>query len=340
LIELRVKKCWWLVFIIPIVGLVIFFWPKSWYNPFVRNGESQSSFLEQYDIDSLMKRGGKASEIKIVGKALEVEKRFLTNKDLAGQSNFTTQVFTYESEGKIISGTMNNPHPEYSSLKKAIILVRGYTELAGYYPGSGTWKVAQILANEGYATFSIDFLGYGLSEGESTDMLEARFVKVMNVMDLIESVKNIPWIDKNKIGIWAHSNGGQIALSVLETVGGNYPTVLWAPMTQTFPDSVLSTIDEGSPVKAAIEEFERHYDSRRYAFENYYDWIEAPILIQQGTADEWCQVSWQEKVVRELKDHGKKAELVLYPNDNHNLSISWNKAVERNIEFYKTMFSL
>ena len=286
-----------------------------------------------------MKRGGKVSDIKIDGKAEEVEKRFLANKILAKKDNFTTQVFTFESNGKIISGTMNIPHPEYSSLKKAIILVRGYAELEGYYPGSGTWKVAQILANEGYATFSIDFLGYGLSEGESTDMLEARFVKVAQVMDLIESVKAIPWIDKTKIGIWAHSNGGQIVLSALEATGGNYPTVLWAPMTETFPLSVLSTIDEGSPVKAVIEEFEKHYDSRRFAFENYYEWIEAPIMIQQGTGDTWCQVSWQNKVIKELKGKGKQAELVIYSGDDHNLSRSWEKAVERDVEFYKGKFA-
>lgn len=332
------KKFWWIGLFIPIIGGAIFFWPKGWYNPFVRNGDSQSSFLEQYDIDSLMKRGGKASEIKIVGKAEEVEKRFLANKILAKKGNFATQVFTFESGGKTISGTMNNPHPEYSSMKKAIILVRGYADLEGYYPGSGTWKVAQILANEGYATFSIDFLGYGLSDDESTDVLEARFVKVMNVMDLIESVKAIPWVDKSKIGIWAHSNGGQIVLSTLETTGGKYPTILWAPMTQTFPESVLSTIDEGSPVKGAIEEFEKHYDSRRYAFENYYDWIEAPILIQQGTADEWCKVVWQQKVVDGLKKAGKEAELVTYLKDNHNLSKNWDEAVERDVEFYKEKF--
>ena len=35
-----------------------------------------------------------------------------------------------------------------------------------------------------------------------------------------------------------------------------------------------------------VNAFLQHYDGRRYAFENYYSWINAPILIQQGTADE------------------------------------------------------
>lgn len=335
MIELGVKKYWWTLLLIPVVGVTVFFWPKGWHNPFVKNNESLNLNLEKYDTDTLMKRGGRVSEIKIVGVAEEVEKRVAANKNLNKNRGYKTQVFTFASDGKTISGTVNIPHPEQSSLKKAIILVRGYAELKGYYSGSGTWKVAEILAKEGYATFSIDFLGYGLSDEESTDVLEARFVKVAQLMDLIESVRAIPWIDKNKIGIWAHSNGGQIVLSTLETSGGKYPTTLWAPMTNPFPQSVLETIDEGSPVKGAIEEFQKHYDSRRYAFENYYDWVEAPVLIQQGTADEWCQVDWQKQVVAGLKKAGKKAELVIYPDNDHNFTKSWDEAVTRDIEFYR-----
>ena len=326
------KKYWWLIFFIPLIGIVIFFWPKRWHNPFVGIGVKKELNLEKYDLDNLRKRGGKASEIKIIGIAEEVEKR-KKNED-----RFKTQIFTFESEGKIISGTVNIPNPEMSSLKKAIILIRGYAELEGYYSGSGTWKVAEILANEGYATFSIDFLGYGQSDKESTDMLEARFIKVVNVMDLIETVKNIPWIDKNNIGIWAHSNGGQIALSTLETMEGSYPTVLWAPMTQTFPESVLSTIDEGSPVKGVIEEFQKKYDSRRYAFKNYYEWLNSPVLIQQGTADDQVKVEWQEIVVKDMKKMGKEVELIFYPNNDHNLSKSWDEAVKKDTEYLNSEF--
>ena len=60
---------------IPLAGVIIFFWPKTWHNPFVGNGKLQPLVLEKYDTDSLMKRGGKASEIKIMGIAEDVERR-------------------------------------------------------------------------------------------------------------------------------------------------------------------------------------------------------------------------------------------------------------------------
>lgn len=321
------RKFWiWGVLLIVIIA-GIYFWPKRWLNPRGNEIAVKELNLEKYDFDSLRIRGGIKSEIEIGGTIPAVELRRIKKYD------FETREISFVSDGKRVSG-MINYYPEKSSLSKVVIMIRGYAEKAGYYPGSGSWRVADKLAEAGYTTISLDFLGYGHSDSESTDILEARFHKVVEVLDLIESVKQLPWVDKNRIGIWAHSNGGQIALSVLEVTGTKYPTILWAPMTQPFPESVLSTIDEGSPVKAAIEEFETHYDSRRYAFENYYQWIKAPILIQQGTEDDQVKVEWQQKVAENLKKTGKTVSLIIYPGDDHNLKVNWEKAVIRDVEFF------
>lgn len=308
-------------------------WKKELITPRGKEKTMAELSLEKYDFDSLKIRGGIASEITIGGTIPAIELRRKEKVD------FETREISFESDGKKVSG-MINYYPAKSSLSKVIIMIRGYAEKEGYYPGYGTWRVADQLAKQavpagrqGYTTISLDFLGYGDSDRESADVLEARFHKVVEVLDLVESVKALPWVDKNEIGIWAHSNGGQIALSVLEVTGEKYPTILWAPMTQAFPDSVLSTIDTGSPVKGIIEEFEKHYDTRRYAFENYYEWIKAPILIQQGTADDQVKVDWQQTVVSGLTTLEKEATLVIYNGNDHNLSKSWNEAVGKDIEW-------
>jgi alpha-beta hydrolase superfamily lysophospholipase len=117
---------------------------------------------------------------------------------------------------------MMNYYPERSSLSKVVIMVRGYAEKEGYYVGSGSYRMADELAKNGLVTISVDFLGFGNSEAESTDVLEARFEKVVTVMDLVATVKSLPWVDKNRVGIWAHSNGGQIVLSTVEVLGRKY----------------------------------------------------------------------------------------------------------------------
>ena len=323
-------KKFWILGILIIIGVIIgvYFWPRNWINPKGSVKQTADLGLMKYDFDSLRTRGGVASEIVIGGTIPEVELR-RNGKEF----DFTTREIFFESDGKKISG-MINYHPEKSSLSKVVIMIRGYAEPVGYYPGYGSWRVADKLAEAGYVTISLDFLGYGHSDGESMDALEARFHKVVEVLDLIESVKQLSWVDKSQIGIWAHSNGGQITLSVLEIIGQRYPTVLWAPMTQPFPESVLSTIDEGSPVKEMIEEFERHYDSRRYAFENYYEWIGAPVLIQQGGVDGQVKVEWQEGVVERLKSLGKEVELIIYPGSDHNMSKDWEEAVEEDEKYF------
>jgi dipeptidyl aminopeptidase/acylaminoacyl peptidase len=334
--------------IIGVVVVMVGWWLgryfKPVFNPRGRVETVKVGELEKYDFDRLRQRGGVASEIKILGEIREVEER-RKNQNLNYSRPFTTKQISFETEGKKMTGMMNLPagkqviFPEKSSPIPVVIMVRGYAEKVGYYSGSGSWRVADRLAEAGIATISLDFLGYAQSDGESLDMLAARFEKVTALMDLVASVRALPWVDKNRIGFWAHSNGGQIVLSTLEAMGGKYPTVLWAPMTNPFPKSVIDTAsdldDGGKVVKMAIANFEKKYDVRRYAFENYYDWIQAPILIHQGPADEWCKVEWQEEVVGKLKSLGKNARLEIHPGDDHNFKKSWEGVVTSDLEFFK-----
>jgi len=101
---------------------------------------------------------------------------------------------------------------------------------------------------------------------------------------------------------------------------------------------VYETLEEGSMVKEILDEFGKHYDYRRYAFENYYAWINAPVMIHQGTADEWCEVEWQEEVVNGLKEVGKDADLYIYEGDDHNFSKNWEEVVARDLGFFERWF--
>ena len=311
--------------------------------------EKNTGYLAQYNFENLRKRENKASKIRIVGESVildEARKNVLkvyAEEGIKKESNFKSYEITFESNGKKISGMLNVPMTLMSSKMPAIIMIRGYAESEGYFVGSGSWKAADELARNGFVTVSLDFLGYGLSDGESKDILEARFEKPVGVLDLIESVKTLDYVDSSKIGIWSHSNGGQIAISVLEITGQNYPTVLWAPMTNPFPQSVLETMDDsenGKIVKQKIYDFEEDYDSKLYSIDNFYDWINAPILIHQGTADVWCEVEWQEELQRRLEKLGKEVNLDVRQGSDHNLKQSWDEVIKMDIEFFKNKFKI
>ena len=308
-------------------------------NPKGKKIEVKEGDLVKYDFDSLRKRGGIVSKIEFGG----IPEGVKTRRENEGYKvrGFETRIFSFRSNGKKITGMMNLPMTPMSSKIPAIIMIRGFADWEGYYTGFGTWKAADKLAEQGFLTASIDFLGFGGSDGESTDILEARFEKVMSVLDLLESVRRMGLVDPNKVGIWAHSNGGQIALSVLEITSGNYPTTLWAPMTNPFPQSVLETAGDdanGRMVKDKIENFSRNYDVRRYAFENYYKWLKAPIIVHQGMADEWCKVEWQRDLQSRLKQLGRDVNLYIYRGDDHNLKKNWDEVIQRDIEFFRKNF--
>lgn len=303
-----------------------------------------TGYLAQYNFENLKKRKNKGSVISEIGRVLVVEEARPTivekykKEGIIKENNFISKAIIFESNGKKISGMLNIPITEKSSKIPAIIMIRGFAESQGYFVGSGTWKAADELARNGFVTISLDFLGFGLSDGESKDILEARFEKPVNVLDLIESVRELKYIDPDRIGIWAHSNGGQIAISILEITGRNYPTVLWAPMTNPFPKSVLETMDDsegGLIVKNRIADFEKEYDSKLYSIDNFYDWIKSPILIHQGTNDAWCQVKWQENFKKELEKSNKEVYLDIREGNDHNLKQSWDEVVKMDVEFYK-----
>ena len=314
--------------------------------------EKNTGYLAQYNFENLRKRENKASSIKDIGKVLVVEEARPTviekykEEGVLKENNFTSKAISFESNGKKISGMINIPSYATTELRKGlpvIIMIRGFAESEGYFIGSGSWKAADELARNGFVTISLDFLGFGLSDNESKDILEARFEKPVSVLDLIESVKKLKYVDPDKIGIWAHSNGGQIAVSVLEITGKNYPTVLWAPMTNPFPASILETMDDsegGRIVKQKIADFEKDYDSKLYSIDNFYEWIEAPILIHQGTDDIWCEVNWQKDLQNRLRKLNKEVTLDIREGNDHNLKQSWDEVIKMDIDFFREKFSI
>ena len=148
----------------------------------------------------------------------------------------------------------------------------------------------------------------------------------------------------NNIGLFGHSNGGHIALAVLEITGSLYPTVLWAPVGKPFPYSILAFTDEfedkGKALRKLISDFEKDYDITEYSIDNYFDWINAPIEIHQGLADREVPFWWSEELVAILKEKNKEVTYFTYPGEDHNFNAgTWSLLAERTLNFYLNSFS-
>ncbi|MCX6705661.1 MAG: prolyl oligopeptidase family serine peptidase [Candidatus Woesebacteria bacterium] len=275
------------------------------------------------------------------------ESKIIFGEKLDETNDYISQMFYFEVPEKPdslnflkVSGLANIPKGEENY--PVIVMFRGYMPKETYKSGAGTQPSAKVLAKNGFITLAPDFLGYGESASASATLFEDRFQTYTTALTLLNSLSSLKTIgaDITKIGIWGHSNGGQIALSTIAISGVNYPTVLWAPVSKPFPYSILFYTDEtddyGKALRYALSIFEKDYDTELFSPANYYNWIKAPIQIHQGTADEEVLPFWTDELVDTLKKDNIDVTYFKYPGADHNLQPSgWNNAVLREIEFFK-----
>lgn len=296
------------------------------------------------------------------------EKKFTPKKielveKMSDGEGFKSWLFKFETDEGWVSGQANLPDQSQFSINNqgkdypVIIMIRGYVEKEKYQTGIGTKNVAAYFAKNGFVTLAPDFLGYGQSDPESDDDLKSRFIRPATILQLIASIEGnsqiatggtirYPPRNDTKIGIWGHSNGGQIALSVLELTDKIIPTALWAPVSKPFPYSILYYTDDiddhGKYLRNLVSDFERDYDAEKFSLINYFSLIKSPIQLHQGTADESVPKKWSDDLAGALKKENIKINYFTYPGADHNLKPAssvggpgWDTTVKRDLEFFK-----
>ncbi len=261
-------------------------------------------------------------------------------KVLEDNLNFTSYLVSFKSEGRKVTGLLNLP--KGNGPFPVIVMLRGFVDPTIYETGMGTKRVAQVLAQNGFITLAPDFLGYGGSDNPSQDVFEERFQTYTVALDALASVATLEKADKNKIGLWGHSNGGQIALTILEASQKEYPTVLWAPVSKPFPYSILYYTDEasdrGKSLRKKLAEFEAVYEADLFAITDYFNRIKAPIQLHQGSSDEAVPQKWSDQLNQSLKEVGVTVDYYIYQGADHNLMPQWSTAVARTVSFYQRHF--
>ncbi len=272
--------------------------------------------------------------------------RITLTKELNIDTVPPTYQFSFYDNDKRVSGVLMLP-PE-PGVYPVIVLFRGYVDKEIYSPGIGTKRFAEYLANAGYITLAPDFLGYGDSDLPSFNFFEARFQTYTTALTLLKSLdsandallqKKLNYsLDTSKVGLWGHSNGGHIALSVLAITGQAYPTVLWAPVTKGFPESVLTFANEmddgGKLIRSEVNKLKNNYDIDHFNPASYYRWIDAPIQMHQGMEDDAVPLEWSDEFVSDMEKKNKEVDYYTYPKDDHNLKLNWGTAAARSVKWY------
>lgn len=299
-----------------------------------------------YSFDNLKSTKFSSSQISVDRKVSE------TNGSIAQMFYFSVPEKPGATAMKKVSGLLNIPKQpgEYP----VIVMFRGFVPKETYQSGIGSQPSAKAFAQNGFITLAPDFLGYGDSDEAFTNDFENRFHTYTTALTLLSSLLTLNSgleasysgrikADTSKVGIWGHSNGGQIALSTLAISGLTYPTVLWAPVSTSFPYSILFYTDEsddqGKALRRALSSFEQDYDTEEFSPPRYYSWIKAPLEINQGTVDREVPVWWSDELVARLKKDQVDVSYFTYPGADHNLLPNgWSEAVLNSLAFYKAHF--
>jgi len=344
---MRYFKIFGLIFFGFLIGTVSFMLKSSFKSATLIDPISlvEKKPLEEYQFKNLKKRNFPPSNI-ILGKVIKQTQEYESRMFYFNTKNIVT------GKEEKNSGLMNIP-VKSGDLYPVLILIRGYVDEEIYEPGVGTKHFGEYAVSQGYVTLAPDFLGYGESDKPSVQSIEERFQTYVTTLTLISSVNNLNFsfekekiavrIDADKIGIWGHSNGGQIALSVLEISKKEMPTVLWAPVSKPFPYSILYYTDEfedrGRVLRKVVAAFEKDYNADNYSMTNYLGLIKSPIQIHQGGIDEAVPQKWSDQLADELKKIKRQVEYFTYPYENHNFNNGyWDQAAGRSLSFYNRFF--
>jgi dipeptidyl-peptidase-4 len=221
-------------------------------------------------------------------------------------------------DGITLNGWMLKP-PDFNEDRKYPVM---FTIYGG--PGSQTvqnrWGTAaawdQFLAQHGIIMVSVDNRGTG---GRGEEFKKCTYMELgkYETLDQIEAAKylgTIPFIDKERIGIWGWSFGGYLTLSCL-TKGADYfrmgvavaPVTNWKYYDNIYTERFMRTLAENGS----------GYEDNSPV--NHADKLKGKILIIHGMADDNVHPQNTYDMMTALVAADKEFSLQLYPNSNHGI---------------------
>ncbi len=228
-----------------------------------------------------------------------------------------------------------------------IVFNHGYIPPKQYRTTERYIAYVDRLARAGFIVFRIDYRGNDRSEGTATGAYGNPGYTV-DVLNAIASLQRFPLVNPQKIGIWGHSMGGFLTLRAMVISRAIKAGVIWSGVVGSYPDLLYNWHRHGPTPTPPPEargwraEWTKEYGTPE---ENPEFWssvsansflidLSGPLQLHHGTADTEVPLEFSEKLAADIQAAGGKVELYTYPKNDHNLSQSFDLAMDRTIEFY------
>jgi len=225
-----------------------------------------------------------------------------------------------------LDGWMMKP-PDFDPNKKYPLLFHIYGEPAGSTVrdswGGRNYLWHLMLNQKGYIVASLDNRGTNVPRGRAWRKSIYRQVGILACKDqaaaLQKMLKDRPYIDPERIGIWGWSGGGQMSLNMIF----RYPELYSTAMAIAFVSDqrLYDTIYQERYMGLPEDNEEGYTDGSPITHAHR---LEGNLLIIHGTADDNVHYQSYERLVNELIKHNKHFTMMSYPNRTHGISEGQN----------------
>ncbi len=273
----------------------------------------------------------------------------IIEQELPRGSNYRQYIASYLSDGLKIYGLLTIPEGEKPATGwPAIIFNHGFIPPNTYRTTERYVAYVAAIARSGYVVFKPDYRGHGSSEGEATGGYASPAYTV-DVLNALASVKKLPEVDPNRLGMWGHSMGGMVTLRSMVISKDIKAGVIWGGVVASYPDLLTKWPHPQSEVIATPvagrrwrTEFIETYGTpeENPDFWNsispitYVSDISGPVQLDHSTTDEEVPIAFSESLDQALIKTGKTVEFYQYPGDNHNIANNFGLAMQRSIAFF------
>jgi dipeptidyl-peptidase-4 len=188
--------------------------------------------------------------------------------------------------------------------------------VANQWSSSVVTQVRNYLVRRGFLVFAIDNRGAG-RQGVKADAALHRKMGEVEVADQVagvEMLKQRPYVDGARIGVFGWSYGGYMALNMMTRAPGVYavgvsgaPVTDWSLYDTHYTERYMGTPQDNAAGYAASSVLTHARDLRD------------PLLIVHGMADDNVLFAHATKLFAELQKIGKPFDVMVYPGYKHGL---------------------
>lgn len=239
-------------------------------------------------------------------------------------------------DGIVLDAWMIKPR-DFDPSQKYPLLFYVYGEPAGstvqdHWNGGDLWH--QYLANLGYIVMSVDNRGTKVPRGRAWRKSIYGQIGILAAKDQYAAAQQIlatyPFLDRNRVGIWGWSGGGQMTMNCMFRYPDLYKTGIAVSFVSdqrlydaTYQERYMGLLSEnewgyreGSPITHAAN-------------------LNGNLMVIHGTGDDNVHYQSFEMLVNELIKHDKTFDMMVYPMRGHgifereNTSLHLRRTMER-----------